>query len=49
VTFPELVRLMVDADLAVLGVKSPNQGERERQLLAVDNAFVRQPNSVMVD
>lgn len=49
VTFPELVRLMVDADLAVLDVKSPNQGERERQLLAVDNAFVRQPNSVMVD
>ena len=49
VTFEELVRLMVEADLAVLGLSSPNRTEREDFLLSQDNAFVRQPMSVMVD
>ena len=49
VTFEELVRLMVEADLLVLGLTSPNQTEREKFLLSQDNAFVRQPASIMVD
>ena len=49
VTFEELVRLMVEADLAVLGLSYPNRTEREEFLLSQDNAFVRQPMSVMVD
>ncbi|MGL5033833.1 MAG: GDP-mannose 4,6-dehydratase [Microcystaceae cyanobacterium] len=49
VSFEELVKLMVDADLAVLGLNSPNLTERQKSLLAQDNAFVRQPLSVMVD
>ncbi|MEB3311944.1 MAG: GDP-mannose 4,6-dehydratase [Snowella sp.] len=49
VTFKELVHLMVEADLAVLGLSSPNRTEREEFLLTQDNAFVRQPLSVMVD
>ena len=49
VTFEELVRLMVEADLSVLGLTSPNQTEREKFLLSQDNAFVRQPTSIMVD
>lgn len=49
VTFKELVHLMVEADLAVLGLSSPNRTEREEFLLTQDNAFVRQPLSIMVD
>jgi GDPmannose 4,6-dehydratase len=49
VIFEELVRLMVEADLSVLGLTSPNQTEREKFLLSQDNAFVRQPTSIMVD
>ncbi|MFM7190700.1 MAG: GDP-mannose 4,6-dehydratase [Microcystaceae cyanobacterium] len=49
VTFEELVRLMVGADLAVLGLTPPSQTEREKLLLTKDNAFVRQPFSIMVD
>ncbi|MEB3248827.1 MAG: GDP-mannose 4,6-dehydratase [Merismopediaceae bacterium] len=49
VTFEELVCLMVGADLAVLGLTPPSQTEREKLLLTKDNAFVRQPFSVMVD
>ncbi|BFM40383.1 GDP-mannose 4,6-dehydratase [Synechocystis sp. LKSZ1] len=49
VTFQELVHLMVEADLAVLGLASPNQGERERALLAADNAYVRRPLKTIVD
>jgi GDPmannose 4,6-dehydratase len=47
VTFEELVHLMVDADLAVLGIKSPNGTSNEKLLL--DNAYIRQNLSVMVD
>ncbi len=49
VSFPELVNLMVEADLSVLGLSSSNQGERERTLLQADNAFIRQENHTMVD
>ncbi len=47
VTFEELVRLMVDADLAALGISSPN-GSHNGQLL-LDNAYIRQNVGVMVD
>lgn len=49
VTFRELVHLMVEADLAVLGLSSPNQGERARALLAADNAYIRRPLKTVVD
>ena len=40
VTFAELVKLMVEADLAVLGLSSPN-GQPSQQLLK-DTAYIRQ-------
>ncbi|NJK49289.1 GDP-mannose 4,6-dehydratase [Candidatus Gracilibacteria bacterium] len=46
VTFEELVKLMVDADLAALGITSPN-GNNGTSLL--DNAYIRQNVGVMVD
>lgn len=49
VTFEELVHLMVEADLAVLGLSSPNGTPNDQILLLKDNAYVRQPMSVMVD
>lgn len=49
VTFEELVHLMVEADLAVLGLSSPNESANDKILLLKDNAYVRQPMSVMVD
>ncbi|MEM8777292.1 MAG: GDP-mannose 4,6-dehydratase [Cyanobacteria bacterium P01_G01_bin.49] len=49
VTFEELVHLMVEADLAALGLSSPNKTSDEKTLLSQDNAYVRQPMIVMVD
>lgn len=49
VTFEELVHLMVEADLAALGLSSPNESANDKVLLFKDNAYVRQPMSVMVD
>jgi GDPmannose 4,6-dehydratase len=49
VNFKELVNLMVEADLAALGLTSPNESARGRELLMKDNAYVRQSMSVMVD
>ena len=49
VTFQQLVHLMVEADLAILGLSSPNRGTMENKLLAEDSAFVRQPSGTMVD
>jgi GDPmannose 4,6-dehydratase len=46
VTFEELVKLMVDADLAALGITSPN-GNNGTSLL--DNAYIRQNVGAMVD
>ncbi|MCU0536586.1 MAG: GDP-mannose 4,6-dehydratase, partial [Hydrococcus sp. Prado102] len=46
VTFEELVKLMVDADLAALGIESPN-GQNGKSLL--DNAYIRQNVGAMVD
>jgi GDPmannose 4,6-dehydratase len=46
VTFEELVKLMVDADLTALGIASPN-GNNGTSLL--DNAYIRQNVGVMVD
>ncbi|MEL4895823.1 GDP-mannose 4,6-dehydratase [Crocosphaera sp. Alani8] len=49
VTFEQLVHLMVEADLAALGLSSPNTTSNDKVLLFKDNAYVRQPMSVMVD
>ncbi|WP_107668573.1 GDP-mannose 4,6-dehydratase [Cyanothece sp. BG0011] len=49
VTFEQLVHLMVEADLAALGLSSPNETSNDKVLLFKDNAYVRQPMSVMVD
>lgn len=49
VTFEELVHLMVEADLSALGLSSPNETANDKRLLLQDNAYVRQPMSVMVD
>jgi GDPmannose 4,6-dehydratase len=49
VNFKELVHLMVGADLEALGLTSPNETPRDRDLLLKDNAYVRQPMSLMVD
>ncbi len=49
VTFRELVHLMVEADLAVLGLPSPNRTSNNQTLLQKDNAYIRQPTSVTVD
>ncbi|MGK7881954.1 MAG: GDP-mannose 4,6-dehydratase [Crocosphaera sp.] len=49
VTFKQLVHLMVEADLAALGLSSPNETSNDKVLLFKDNAYVRQPMSVMVD
>lgn len=49
VTFTELVHLMVEADLAVLGLTSPNQSERIKELMAQDMAFIRSQNGRAVD
>ncbi len=49
VTFEQLVHLMVEADLAALGLSSPNETSNDKVLLFKDNAYVRQPTSVMVD
>lgn len=49
VTFEALVHLMVEADLAALGLNSPNETDNDKVLLFKDNAYVRQPMSVMVD
>lgn len=46
VTFEELVKLMVDADLAALGIASPN-GNSDR--LLQDNAYIRQAVGKAVD
>ena len=45
VTFEELVKLMVDADLAALGLHSPNRSNN----LLKDNASVRQGMALTVD
>lgn len=47
VTFEELVQLMVDADLAALGISSPRGAAIEP--LTYDNAYVRQQLATMVD
>jgi GDPmannose 4,6-dehydratase len=47
VTFKQLVYLMVDADLAVLGISSVNENPNEKTL--PDNAYIRQNVGVMVD
>jgi GDPmannose 4,6-dehydratase len=47
VTFEELVHLMVDADLAALGLSSAN-GKGKQEMLK-DNAYIRQNMRVMVD
>ena len=49
VTCEQLVHLMVEADLAALGLSSPNETSNDKVLLFKDNAYVRQPMSVMVD
>ena len=49
VTFEQLVHLMVEADLTALGLSSPNETSNDKVLLFKDNAYVRQPMSVMVD
>ena len=49
VSFEELVHLMVEADLSVLGLSSPNQSDRIKQLLAADMALVRATNGQTVD
>ncbi|MBD2653954.1 GDP-mannose 4,6-dehydratase [Synechocystis sp. FACHB-383] len=49
VSFTELVHLMVEADLAVLGLTSPNQSERVRELMTQDMAFIRSQNGHAVD
>ncbi|MGK7932699.1 MAG: GDP-mannose 4,6-dehydratase [Microcystaceae cyanobacterium] len=50
VTFEGLVQLMVDADLAALGINPPGQGSADDgSFKLLDNAYVRQPMSVMVD
>jgi GDPmannose 4,6-dehydratase len=45
VTFEELVKLMVDADLAAIGISNGSDGDKR----LLDNAYVRQNLSVMVD
>jgi GDPmannose 4,6-dehydratase len=47
VTFEELVQLMVDADLAALGIASPRGAAIEP--LTYDNAYIRQHLATMVD
>ena len=47
VTFEELVKIMVDADLAALGLTSPNGNNENRQVM--DNASVRQGMALTVD
>jgi GDPmannose 4,6-dehydratase len=47
VTFEELVKLMVDADLAALGLTSPN--DRDGKQYLQDNANVRQGIALTVD
>ena len=49
VSFVELVHLMVSADLAVLGLTSPNEDETIQKLLVEDMALVRKRASEMVD
>lgn len=49
VSFTELVHLMVDADLAVLGLASPNQTDRIKELLTADMALIRDSNGHTVD
>ncbi|MFM7439916.1 MAG: GDP-mannose 4,6-dehydratase, partial [Snowella sp.] len=49
VTFEELVHLMVEADLAAIGLVSPQETEGDRRLLFNDTAYIRQPMSVVVD
>jgi GDPmannose 4,6-dehydratase len=49
VNFKELVHLMVGADLKVLGLTSPNETERDRDLLLKDNAYARQSVGVIMD
>ena len=48
VTFEELVALMVEADLAALGISSPN-GKVNEQLLKENNAYIRQNIGSMID
>ena len=48
VTFEGLTRLMVDADLAALGLETP-QNNASGDNTSHDSAYVRQPMSVMVD
>lgn len=45
VTFPELVRLMVDADLVALGLPTPNG---DRALSEIDQAFIRHDSGQLV-
>ncbi|UZQ56403.1 GDP-mannose 4,6-dehydratase [Trichothermofontia sichuanensis B231] len=45
VTFPELVRLMVDADLVALGLPTPNG---DRSLSEIDQAFIRHDSGQLV-
>jgi GDPmannose 4,6-dehydratase len=47
VTFEELVKLMVDADLAAIGVSHPN-GHSSKNLIQ-DNAYIRQAVASLVD
>ncbi|MGH2414265.1 MAG: GDP-mannose 4,6-dehydratase, partial [Microcystaceae cyanobacterium] len=47
VSFEELVVLMVEADLAALGISSPNGSLRGKHLQ--DNAYIRQNMRAMVD
>jgi GDPmannose 4,6-dehydratase len=47
VTFEELVQLMIDADLAALGIPSPRGAAVEP--LVYDNAYIRQHLASMVD
>jgi GDPmannose 4,6-dehydratase len=45
VTFEELVKLMVDTDLAAIGISNGSDGDKR----LLDNAYIRQNLSVMVD
>lgn len=50
VTFEGLVKLMVDADLAALNLTPPNHSsDTDAPFSVSDNAYVRQPMSMMVD
>ncbi|MEA5470579.1 GDP-mannose 4,6-dehydratase [Spirulina sp. 06S082] len=49
VSFAELVYLMVEADLAALGLSSPNKTDAIAQKLVEDNAYIRQNRGMTVD